>query len=393
MKREKPSEDHPALPALIQRRGERTRARQALIAWFDEVKRALPWRENQDPWRIWVSEIMLQQTRVSSVIGYFERFIARFPTPSALAEADPEELRALWAGLGYYARARNLQRAAQQVVERHRGEVPRRPEDFAALAGVGPYTRGAVLSIAFDLSLPLVDGNVERVFARLFAIRGLPKEGRTKKLLWAIAEAWVEGPRPGDFNQALMELGATCCTPKKPSCLLCPLSEQCEARRLGLTNELPTRPQRKAIPEKHRVAALCRDDTGQIWLAQRKDQGLLASLWEPPSVTVDSSASPTERQDALAPFSLELEGEAIARVQHGFTHQRWTLTLFTARLAGEMTAPTPAGDYQRYRRFPIETLDRLALSGPGLKLLIAAGLPLKARRGAGKTKTPRSPKR
>ena len=372
---------------LIEDEGRRAASRAALVEWFDQVKRSLPWRQNQDPWRIWVSEIMLQQTRVSSVIGYFERFIVEFPTPAALAVADPERLRSLWAGLGYYARARNLQRAAQQVVERHGGTVPSDRESFGALSGVGPYTRGAVLSIAFGQEEPLVDGNVERVFARLFAIDGDLRERSRREQLWSIATRWVKGPRPGDFNQALMELGATCCTPKRPSCLLCPLHDRCAARRLNRVGELPQPRVRKKIPVEHRIAVLCEADEGDIWLTQRRPKGLLASLWELPSISIgEGELGNAEAQNhALVPLGIATTGAALAKVTHRFTHREWQLTLFAGRrLAEGELIEAPSLDYTRWDRVARKELDDRALSGPGLKLLLAAGLPLKRRRGAGK---------
>jgi A/G-specific adenine glycosylase len=200
------------------------RLRAALLAWFDRNRRELPWRRTRDPYAIWLSEVMLQQTQVATVIPYWERFLARFPTVTALAEAPLDEVLSLWSGLGYYSRARNLHRAANEVVARHGGALPASHAALLALPGFGRYTAGAVASIAFGLPEPLVDGNVARVFSRACAIEGAPGDREREKKLWAEAARWVQGERPGELNQALMELGATVCTARSPRCGLCPLT-------------------------------------------------------------------------------------------------------------------------------------------------------------------------
>lgn len=346
--------------------------RARLLDWYDRHRRDLPWRRTNDPWAIWVSEVMLQQTRVDSVVAYWRRFLERFPTPAALAAAPLDELLSLWAGLGYYSRARNLHRAARQVVERHGGVVPDDPAAFAALAGVGRYTCGAVQSIAFGRPLPVLDGNVTRVLCRLDRITDDPRAPAVSRRLWARAEALARGERPGDLNQALMELGATVCTPRAPRCLLCPVRSACAAHAAGDAERLPAkapRPPRKAV---HVVAGLVRDGDA-VWLARRPDEGLLAGLWELPGL---EAGSPDPAP--LATLGLRATGPA-RTIEHGFTHRVWTVHAFPAE-------GTPAGGaYTAFRRVPLDALADLALSGPALKALRAWEVPgVPRRRGAGR---------
>jgi len=227
---------------------ESARIRKKLLAWFAQFHRDLPWRQTKEAYRIWVSEIMLQQTRVAAVIPYYERFLERFPSVRALAEAPQEEVLRLWSGLGYYSRARNLQQAAQRIVAKHGGEFPRKLEAALALPGIGAYTAAAILSIGYDEKLAALDGNVARVLARLRAVRGDLREPRTWRTLQEAADALLDRDEPGNWNQAMMELGATLCTPRSPQCLLCPVSGFCEARKLGITDLVPeTRRKREPV--------------------------------------------------------------------------------------------------------------------------------------------------
>lgn len=346
--------------------------RARLLAWYTEARRDLPWRRDPRPWPVWLSEVMCQQTRVESVIGYFERFIARFPTPAALAEAPLDEVLGLWAGLGYYARARNLHAAARQVVERHGGEVPGDPEAFRALQGVGAYTEGAVMSIAFGHRLPAVDGNAVRVLCRIDRVADDPRTPAVRARLRARAADLADGPRPGDLNQAIMELGATLCTPKSPACLVCPIGDLCLARRHGDARALPIKPTRKPRRAVHRVAALARDAEGRIWLGRRPTDGLLGGLWGLPAV---EAPGPDPR--ALRALGLDAAGEPTT-IEHGFTHLVWTLHTFAAT-----GAPT-GGEVDEWRAFPESALPDLGLSGPSLKALRACGVDLPHRRGAGR---------
>lgn len=212
-----------------------------LISWYEQEKRDLPWRSDSDPYKVWVSEVMLQQTRVDTVIPYFNNFIEKFPTVEALAEADEEKVLKAWEGLGYYSRVRNLQSAVREVHERYGGVVPPSKEEFGKLKGVGPYTRGAVLSIAYNQPVPAVDGNVMRVMSRILSVWDDIAKPKTKTLFEKIVEAFISEEKPSEFNQGLMELGAVICTPKSPSCLLCPVREHCSAFAEGCEKELPVK--------------------------------------------------------------------------------------------------------------------------------------------------------
>ncbi len=348
--------------------------RERLLAWFDVHQREMPWRSDPQPWNVWVSEIMLQQTRVESVIGYYHRFLARFPTPADLAAAPPDEVMQHWAGLGYYARARNLQKGAQQVVERHNGVVPDDPEAFLALAGVGRYTCGAVQSIAFGRRLPVLDGNVIRVLSRLDLVESDPREKATNERLWARAAALADGERPGDLNQSLMELGALVCTPRSPQCTDCPVTPLCTAHQAdGDPSRLPIKAKKKPRPRYTYQAALCRDEEGRIWLGRRPNKGLLGGLWSLPMV---KGSKPT----ALSKLTLEANHQAdpLATIEHGFTHQVWTVALYTC-------SGRPSGDgAETWRAFEEAALPNIALAGPTLKALRAGGVALPHRRGAGR---------
>ena len=342
--------------------------RPRLLEWYAQNRRDLPWRRTREPWHIWVSEVMCQQTRVASVIPYFERFMARFPTPAALAESPLDDLLTLWAGLGYYSRARNLHKGATQVVERHGGRIPNDPKAFLALAGVGRYTAGAVMSIAFDRAEPVVDGNVVRVFSRLLCIEEDPRTTAVQAALWRSAAALVEGPTPGDLNQSIMELGALVCSPKSPSCLLCPVRQGCLAFERGVAADLPIKPKRKARPVTRFVAGLARDESGAIWMAKRAGEGLLGGLWELPAVEAPGDLS-----------ALELvAGEVLAEVTHGFTHRLWEIEVRAA------VGSPKLNEYSEMRAVQAAELAGLALSGPGIKALRACGIKLAHRRGAGR---------
>jgi A/G-specific adenine glycosylase len=265
----------------------------ALVKWYLAHRRDLPWRRTSDPYAIWLSEIMLQQTQVATVIPYYEKFLKHFPTVNALASAPLDDVLKLWAGLGYYSRARNLHRGAQTVVERFGGAVPASAQDIRDVPGIGAYTAGAILSIAYGLPEPLVDGNVARVFARLFLLKGDWRKNPLKDALWARAAALVKECAPargnkravlrsGDLNQALMELGATVCTPANPQCLLCPVEAFCSARAKGVQDQYPEALAQKKSPVWNLTAWCVRDDKGRVLFAQRAAGGLFGGLWELP---------------------------------------------------------------------------------------------------------------
>jgi len=259
-----------------------------LVAWYEESHRDLPWRLGNDPYRILVSEMMLVQTTVAAVVPYFERFLNRFPDPQALADADEADVLKAWEGLGYYRRARQLQAAARTLVERHGGEMPRDLDAVRALPGVGRYMAGAILSFAFDLPAPIVEANSQRVLARLLAWRGDLKTSASQTRLWAAAQRLVPPRGAGKFNQALMDLGALVCTPRSPSCLLCPLASLCAARRLGIQDSLPVvapRPRPLAVTEA--CAVVVRD--GTVLIVQRSEGGLWSRFWEFPTINLEGA--------------------------------------------------------------------------------------------------------
>jgi A/G-specific adenine glycosylase len=265
-----------------------TALRRALLRWYDRDRRDLPWRATRDPYRIWLSEVLLQQTRVAAATPYYHSFLERFPSLAALARAPMPRVLAAWSGLGYYRRARQLHEAARLVVREHAGRVPDDPARFAALPGVGPYTSGAVLSIAFGRPLAAVDGNVARVLSRLGALPLTLRDARGTRGLWALATSLVPMRRPGDWNQALMELGARLCTPGTPDCPRCPLRAWCRAHALGLECDFPP-PRRRRVGERLRQALALIVRRGRILMVRRAGP-LMAGLWEPPTVDLAAGA-------------------------------------------------------------------------------------------------------
>jgi A/G-specific adenine glycosylase len=273
------------------------RFRKQLLEWFRKFQRDLPWRRTRDPYRIWLSEIMLQQTRVAAVIPYYERFLEKIPDVSSLAEAPQEDVVRLWSGLGYYSRARNLQAAAKAIVAKHGGKFPQDLQDALALPGIGSYTAAAILSIARGAKLAVLDGNVARVLARLGVIRGDLRESRRWRSLQKTADGLLDPNSPGEWNQAMMELGATVCTPRAPRCLLCPVAKVCRARKLGLADRLPEKRQKRETQEVTIAAAIFLDSLGHTLLLppprtkQHLRQGselapLVSNLWHFPAVQV-----------------------------------------------------------------------------------------------------------
>ncbi|RXF73271.1 A/G-specific adenine glycosylase [Hansschlegelia zhihuaiae] len=317
----------------------------ALLAWYDRHRRRLPWRaepgERADPYRIWLSEIMLQQTTVKAAGPYFLRFLARFPDVRALAAAPLDDVLKLWAGLGYYSRARNLHACASAVIERHAGRFPSNEAALLALPGVGPYTAAAIAAIAFDRPATVVDGNVERVVARLFAVEA-PMPG-AKPEIRSLAATLAPPARHGDFAQAMMDLGATICTPRKPACALCPWSESCAARRSGAPELYPRKAAKAVRPTRYGVAYLVRRADGAVLVRQRPPKGLLGGMTEIPtgdwSADVDLSVS-VSTLAADAPFAAgwrRVPGVAT----HVFTHFALELAVLVAELP--LSTPAPPG--------------------------------------------------
>jgi A/G-specific adenine glycosylase len=305
--------------------------RRALLRWYDRERRDLPWRRTRDPYAIWVSEAMLQQTQVATVIGYYHRWMARFPSLDALARADEDQVLHAWQGLGYYTRARRLLAGARAVVAEHGGQLPKEPEALSALPGIGRYTAGAIASIAFGQRAPLVDGNVARVLSRLFAVTGDPASSAVRRRLWLLAAELIDSARPGDFNQALMELGATLCSPRQPVCDRCPLRAKCAARRDGCATAYPEARKRPASTALHMVAAVAMR-RGRVLVTQVPAHApRWAGMWSFPATIVHVGESP---EDAVRRALAESVGATGAPeglflvVRHGVTRYRITLEAY-----------------------------------------------------------------
>lgn len=307
---------------------------QSLLAWSEIEARDLPWRRTKDPYCVYLSEIMLQQTRVDQGTPYYERFLERFPTIESLAEAEEEAVLKQWEGLGYYTRARNLHRTARIIVEQYGGHFPESPELLQMLPGIGKYTAGAVASIAFDKPAPVVDGNVKRVLARLNAITEAVDLPATEEMLWAMASALLPVKTPGDFNQAMMELGARICTPKTPNCGECPVRRHCEACARNIQESLPNKTAKKAVPHHEIVvAALCRE--GKYLIGKRPSEGFLGGLWEFPGGKIQSGE--THQQALVRECREELgvtvkPGGLVAVAKHAYTHFKVTLNVYRCTL-------------------------------------------------------------
>lgn len=340
--------------------------RRALLGWYDRQRRDLPWRRTNDPYRVWVSEVMLQQTTVKAVVPYYEEFLKRFPSLQILAEEPEEEVVAAWSGLGYYHRARNLHRGAQAVAERHGGRFPRTLEAALAVPGVGLYTASAILSIAHGLPLPVVDGNVRRVLARLLALRG--QEYRKDGPYYNRAEELLDRERPGDWNQALMELGATVCTPRNPGCDACPLRSGCRARALDLVSALPEGRARRA-PVDVKVAAALVERDGRVLLVRRPEGRLLGRMWEVPQTTLESRGLPDLARELEERHGLRVvPGPLAVRARHAITFRRITLEGYRARLR----PPVPS-DPERFLWARPEEVAALPVSSSTRKLLKGLG--------------------
>jgi A/G-specific adenine glycosylase len=292
--------------------------------FFEHNQRDMPWRNDREPYRIWVSEVMLQQTRSETVRSYYERWLQRFPDLKALADASLDDVLKVWEGLGYYSRARNLHRAALVICERHDGRIPNQLAELRALPGIGDYTAGAIVSIAFGQPAPAVDGNVKRVLCRL-----LDKPVLTMRQFQDTAAGLVSGSRPGDFNQAFMELGSTICTPRSPKCDRCPVSEFCRSRVNGTQLERPATKPGSPLPLRVFQTVLLRDRAGRVLLRQRDANGLLAGLWEFPTA------------EQLTDFPVDVLDQ-IASVAHTFSHFRARYDVYRARLRGKAKAPQGA---------------------------------------------------
>lgn len=306
----------------------------ALLQRWDDGHADLPWRRTKDPYHIWVSEIMLQQTQIATVIGYYERWMAQFPTVEALASAEQSAVLKAWEGLGYYSRARNLHHAAQTVVNALNGEMPKTVDGLRQLKGIGDYTAGAIASIAYDLPAPILDGNVIRVLSRLTDLPDDVTQSATKKVLWQMAAAVVPEKRAGDFNQSLMELGQTVCSKSNPDCANCPLAALCLANQTGTQNERPHRPARKKTPHYDVAAGIIWNDDKQFLIAQRPEDGLLGGLWEFPGGKQEASETMPQTlvREIMEELAMEIEvGDLVTTVKHAFTHFKITLHAYHAQ--------------------------------------------------------------
>ncbi len=359
-----------------------TRLALRLLEWHARERRDLPWRDappgQRDPYRVWVAEIMAQQTRLDTVRPYFERWMARFPTVHHLAEAHPQEVLKLWEGLGYYARARNLHRAAQQVVEEYGGSLPMDRRALLALPGIGPYTAGAILSLAFGMAEPLVDGNVRRVLTRLWDVDRPVEDTATQRELWQRAQALVDAApqgQAGALNEALMELGAILCTPRRPRCSVCPVQNDCLAAARGTQERRPVQRPRRRVPHLHVTAAVLWQGEpyrSPLLLAQRPLDGMLGGLWEFPGgkmEATDPDLPACLRREIREELGIDIRvGEPVTTVKHAYSHFRITLHAFHAfPVRGE---PQALG-CQDWRWLSLEELDAYPLSAADQKVLQA----------------------
>ncbi|NKD32332.1 A/G-specific adenine glycosylase [Enterococcus casseliflavus] len=328
---------------------------ETFLTWYHKEKRNLPWRATNDPYAIWISEIMLQQTRVETVIGYFYRFMEQFPTIQDLAAAEEQKLLKVWEGLGYYSRARNLKAAAQQIVAEFDGEMPRSIEEIRSLKGIGPYTAGAIGSIAFGLPEPAIDGNVMRVVSRLFCIEADIAKASSRRPFDEAMRTIISPDEPGEFNQALMDLGSRICTPTTPKCEECPISQYCLAYAENRQTDFPVKP-KKAKPKDVYYIAGAIEDQGSFLLVQRPETGLLASMWHFPLVEVTKeqyeALQRTWAKEEQLQLDLIAEDDALeifpdlpvvwqkrhfGEITHIFSHLKWHVLLFYGRKRGELT--------------------------------------------------------
>lgn len=342
----------------------------ALLTWYDRTARSLPWRQHGNAYHVWLSEIMLQQTQITTVLPYFARFVAAFPDVRDLAAAPLDQVLKLWEGLGYYSRARNLHRAAGQIVHLHNGQIPTRAAQLETLPGIGRYTANAIASIAFGERVPVLDGNVMRVLARLYDIAEPITRAAVQRRLWALAGDLVPADRPGDHNQAMMDLGRVVCRPRRPLCEDCPLAVMCAARQNGTQEDRPVRPAKPKTPHYDLAAGVLWSAAGQVLIAQRPPEGLLGGLWEFPAGRCAGPETVTENlagclrtalRDKLDIDPVQVEiGALLLKVRHGFTHFRITLHVLECRVMQPIT-PQPIG-YADWRWARLEALDQFAFA-------------------------------
>lgn len=351
--------------------------RSRLLGWYRRTRRAFPWRETTDPYRVWVSEVMLQQTQAATVVPYYSRFVARYPDVLTLARAGAQDVLKAWEKMGYYARARNLHAAARHLAETAGGRVPGDYDAFRALPGVGDYIAAAVMSIAFGAPYPVVDGNVRRVAARLGAIDS--PIGGPDRVFREEAARLFDARHPGDYNQAVMELGAVVCRPRTPRCDVCPVSGACEAFRTARQAEFPVRRARKPLPH-YRVAVGVIERGGRVLITRRKDSGLLGGLWEFPGGKIQDgeTAEAACRREIAEEVNLTVDvGEHLARVDHAYTHFKIALDVYACRYRAGEVALRGATDF---RWVLVDEIDDYPFPGANHKFIPAVKEKL---RGAG----------
>jgi A/G-specific adenine glycosylase len=336
-----------------------------LLRWFDSSGRHdLPWQHPRTPYRVWLSEIMLQQTQVQTAIPYFERFIHELPTLSDLADADLDRVVTLWAGLGYYARARNLHNAARICVERHDGQLPDDFEALSALPGIGRSTAGAILAQAHGLPFAILDGNVKRTLCRYHGVDGWPGSTAVEKVLWQLAEQHLPETRLADYTQAIMDFGATLCTRSDPSCVLCPLQDSCVALREGRIEQLPESRPGKPLPERRTMMLVLRDEQARVLLVRRPPTGVWSGMWSLPEVADHDEAREFVAHNTIADFDANTP---LALIEHSFSHYRLHIAPLLWSNASD-AARISENDAQRWH--PLAELDEVGLPAPVRKLLI-----------------------
>ncbi|WP_413538310.1 A/G-specific adenine glycosylase [Enterococcus malodoratus] len=339
------------------------------LTWYQQEKRNLPWRYNQDPYRIWISEIMLQQTRVDTVIDYFYRFMEEFPTIQDLADAPEDKLLKVWEGLGYYSRARNLQAGAKQIVTEFGGKFPTTVEEIRSLKGIGPYTAGAISSIAFEIPEPAIDGNVMRVVSRLFCIEADIAKASSRNEFDEAMRKIISQDQPGDFNQAMMDLGSSICTPTNPQCEICPIQKYCQAYRENRQTAFPIKSKKQKPKDVYYIAGIIENKQQEILLQQRAESGLLAKMWlfpleevtevrfnelknqyDPAAWDLFSSTQVAEDSpDFFTEEAIVWQKKVLGEVKHVFSHLRWHILVFYGRSAAPLTIK---GDWVKPAEFP-----------------------------------------
>ena len=340
------------------------RVAQALLAWYAEQGRDLPWRQTRDPYRIWLSEIMLQQTTVAAAIPYYQRFLERFPTIEDLSGASLDSVIEMWSGLGYYSRARNLHKAAHMVMTEFSGQLPQSLEALVALPGIGRSTAGAIMALAYNHPAPILDGNVRRVLVRLFAWRGKPRSSQADKQLWSWAEQLTSHADPHNYTQAIMDLGATVCTPRDPKCQECPLADLCQSLAFGLVEQLPMKQSKGPLPVRHEVALLVNKKSSFL-VRQRPAEGFLGGLWEFPVVMQgDQAEAPPLAETLLANLGLQGRVNRVGCLLHAYSHFKLDLSVWFVAVEGKTDI-----ENGRFCWCSVKELSRLPLHGAHRKAL------------------------